>query len=217
MSTQFSRKFSAFCKASPPINFANLEIGFHLKIESYLRIYFWQYFWGSVSSTLKKNLWVSILFLKTLILHKFPLALLILFPFYEEKCLNKYLIEGLMGMSIASDSMKQCVLEGKVYYCLYVITVNTLILLYFTTKFNCNWTRTHIHLVRKRTRNHLAKLAKWLSWVVSTYLYGVFDCMLLSCHVRVSERNPQISRLFRAWSSLTFRQLQSVDSLWNAY
>ena len=52
---------------------------------------------------------------------------------------------------------------------------------------NCNWTRTHNHLVHKRTLNHLAKLAKWLSCVMSTYLYGAFDCMFLSCHVRVSE------------------------------
>ena len=28
---------------------------------------------------------------------------------------------------------------------------------------DCNWTRTHNHLVHKRTLNHLAKLAKWLS------------------------------------------------------
>ena len=28
---------------------------------------------------------------------------------------------------------------------------------------DCNWTRTHNHLVHKRTFNHLAKLAKWLS------------------------------------------------------
>ena len=27
---------------------------------------------------------------------------------------------------------------------------------------DCNWTRTHNHLVHKRTLNHLAKLAKWL-------------------------------------------------------
>ena len=52
---------------------------------------------------------------------------------------------------------------------------------------DCNWTRTHNHLVRKRTLNHLVKLAKWLSCVVSTHLYDAFDCMLLSCHVRVSE------------------------------
>ena len=52
---------------------------------------------------------------------------------------------------------------------------------------HCNVIRTHNHLVRKRTFNHLDKLAKWLSCVVSTYRYGAFDCMLLSCHVRVSE------------------------------
>ena len=46
---------------------------------------------------------------------------------------------------------------------------------------------THNHLVCKRTLNHLAKLAKWLSCVVSTYLYGALDCVLLPCHLRVSE------------------------------
>ena len=50
-----------------------------------------------------------------------------------------------------------------------------------------NGIRPHNHLVCIRTLNHLAKLAKWLGCVVSTYLYGAFDCMLLSCHVRVSE------------------------------
>ena len=50
-----------------------------------------------------------------------------------------------------------------------------------------NGTRTHNHLVRKRTLNHLAKLAKSLSCVVSIYLYGAFDSMFLSCHVRISE------------------------------
>ena len=52
---------------------------------------------------------------------------------------------------------------------------------------DCNWTRTQNHLVLKRTLNHLAELAKWLSCVLSTYLYGALDCMFLSCHVRVSE------------------------------
>ena len=52
---------------------------------------------------------------------------------------------------------------------------------------DCKGTRTHNHLVRKRTLNHLAKLAKWLSCAMSTYLYGAFDCMFLSCHVRVWE------------------------------
>ena len=52
---------------------------------------------------------------------------------------------------------------------------------------DCNGTRTHDHLVRKRTLNPLPKLAQWLSCVVSTYLYGAFDYMFLSCLVRVLE------------------------------
>ena len=48
-----------------------------------------------------------------------------------------------------------------------------------------NVIRTYNHLVRKRTLNHLAKLKKRLSCVVSNFLYGTFDCILLSCHVRV--------------------------------
>ena len=47
---------------------------------------------------------------------------------------------------------------------------------------DCKWTRSHNHLVRKRTLNHLVKLAEWLSRVVSTYMYGAFDSMFLSCH-----------------------------------
>ena len=47
------------------------------------------------------------------------------------------------------------------------------------------------HFVCKWTLNHLAKLAKWLSWVVGAYLFGAFDCVLLSCHVCISEgSNP---------------------------
>ena len=42
---------------------------------------------------------------------------------------------------------------------------------------DCNKTRTPNHRFRKWTLNHLAKLAKWLNCVVSTYLYGAFDCM----------------------------------------
>ena len=41
---------------------------------------------------------------------------------------------------------------------------------------DCNWTQTQNHLVRKRTLNHLAKLAKWWSCVLSAYLYNAFDC-----------------------------------------
>ena len=88
---------------------------------------------------------------------------------------------------------------------------------------DCSWTRTHNNVAHKRTLNHLAKLAKWLSCVMSTYLYGAFDCMFLSCHVRVWEWIHTCSHLtfrFRAyfeqglsWHSGNY----SVDSLWNAY
>ena len=40
---------------------------------------------------------------------------------------------------------------------------------------------THNHLVCNQTLNHLARLARWLGCVVSTYLYGAFDCFLLPC------------------------------------
>ena len=50
---------------------------------------------------------------------------------------------------------------------------------------NVIWTPNH--LVCKQALNHLAKLAKWLSCVVITHLSGAFDCVWLSCYVRVSE------------------------------
>ena len=52
---------------------------------------------------------------------------------------------------------------------------------------DCNATRIYHHLVRKRALDHLAKLAKGLSCVVSTYLYNAFDCVFLSTHVHVVE------------------------------
>ena len=50
-----------------------------------------------------------------------------------------------------------------------------------------NWTPTVNRLIHKQRLNHLVKLAKWLSCVVTTYLYLPFFCMFLSCHIRVSE------------------------------
>ena len=67
---------------------------------------------------------------------------------------------------------------------------------------DCNGTRTHNCLVRKRTLNHLAKLvilAKWLSVRLGTKLLWV--------RVLLQSLNLQMSRLFRALSSLTSRQL----------
>ena len=52
---------------------------------------------------------------------------------------------------------------------------------------DCNWIRTNNHLIHNQTFNYLAKLAKWLNCFVSTCLYGSFDCMCLTCHVRISQ------------------------------
>ena len=72
-----------------------------------------------------------------------------------------------------------------------------------------NEIRTHNHLDRKRTLNHLTKLSKWLSCVVSIYLYVAFDCMLLSCHLRISEE-------FTLYSCLNVKELlaQNRRSVW---
>ena len=52
---------------------------------------------------------------------------------------------------------------------------------------DCNWAQTQNHLVLKWTLNHLVKLPKILSCVLSTYMYGAFHSIFWSCHVRVSE------------------------------
>ena len=48
-------------------------------------------------------------------------------------------------------------------------------------------TQTYNCIVPKGALYHLANWNKWLSWVVSTYIRGVFDRMLSSCQVRISE------------------------------
>ena len=75
-----------------------------------------------------------------------------------------------------------------------------------------NEIRTHNHLVRKRTLNHLAKLArlaKWLSVRLQTK----------SLWIRISllSLKLQIWRLLRVRSSLIFRQTIECGSLWNSY
>ena len=60
-----------------------------------------------------------------------------------------------------------------------------------------------------RTDYHLASLAKWLGVSLRTKWLWV--------RIPLLSLKPQTWRLFRARSSLTFRQLYSVDLLWNAY
>ena len=67
---------------------------------------------------------------------------------------------------------------------------------------DCNGTRTHNHLIRKRTLNHLAELASLAKW-----LSVRLRIKWLWVRVPLQSVKLQISRLFRARSSLTFRQL----------
>ena len=58
-----------------------------------------------------------------------------------------------------------------------------------------NGIRIHNHLVCKRTLNYIAKLTKWFGCVVSFYMYGAFDCMLLSCHINLQSESTLYSCL----------------------
>ena len=75
------------------------------------------------------------------------------------------------------------------FICIVIIVIITLIIVIIIIikllLSDCNWTRTHNHLVRKQTLNHFAKLTKWLSWVVSTYLYDAFNCMFLYIYIYI--------------------------------
>ena len=80
---------------------------------------------------------------------------------------------------------------------------------------DCNWTRSHSHLIRKRTPNYLAKLAKLAS--LAKLLSVRLQTKWLWVRVQAQLFKLKISRPLWARSSLTFRQLKSVVSIWNAY
>ena len=50
---------------------------------------------------------------------------------------------------------------------------------------DCNWTPTHNQLVIKGKINHLVELTELFSCIGSPFLDGAFECMFLSCHIRV--------------------------------
>ena len=86
---------------------------------------------------------------------------------------------------------------------------------------DCNWTWTQNHLVGRWTLNDWA-----VFWVlICTVRLTVCSCHVmyafqskstLASRVQLQSLKLQISRLLWARSSLTFRQLKSVDSLWKA-
>ena len=79
--------------------------------------------------------------------------------------------------SVTTVKTKECKVAKTVQGMTTALTKNNeasqRILIFLLTKtisfVDCNGTRTHNHFLLKRTLNHLAKLTKWLSYVVSTY------------------------------------------------
>ena len=87
-----------------------------------------------------------------------------------------------------------------------------------------NWTQTHNHIVCKRILNHLAKLAKWLSSIMSTYLYGAFNFMFLSCHVhrgvvvittaKLDSSKPELEFCAGSNPARGMSEIRDGDDLW---
>ena len=77
--------------------------------------------------------------------------------------------------------------ESRIYFCLNVYEILAWNMHHMWSSSDSNETQNRHKLARNRKLNHLAKLVKWLACVASTYLYRAFDCMFLSCDVRISE------------------------------
>ena len=70
-----------------------------------------------------------------------------------------------------------------------------------------NWTQTQNHLVRKRTLNHVASLAKNHMASLAKQLSVCLQTKWFWVRVQVQSLKRQISRVLRARSSLAFRQV----------
>ena len=108
-------------------------------------------------------------------------ALVIVIPLSFKGKIHTYLILCSYHVTNAFQS------ESTLYNCLNIkeLLARNRRNIWGLSDYNGTW--AHNHLVCRGTLNHLAKLAKWLSCVVRTYLYGAFGCMFLSCHIRISE------------------------------
>ena len=69
-----------------------------------------------------------------------------------------------------------------------------------------------INIVHKQTLNHLAKLVKWLSCIVSTYLYDTFWLYVL-CHICISKW-IDILQLSECQETACLKQAQNLTFKW---
>ena len=100
--------------------------------------------------------------------------------------------------------------ESTFYICLNVKELLTQNRRHIWSLSDCNGTQTLNQLDLKGTLKHLAKLTKWLSWIVSTYLYGAFECMFLSNHLRVSDWIQTLSLRERQGKELVTRKWRDI-------
>ena len=82
-------------------------------------------------------------------------------------------------------------------------------LLRFCNRGNCQKFARESVCISKIIKFACSNLAKWLNVCLRTKWFWV--------RVQLQSLQLQVSRLLRARNSLIFSQLQSVDSLWNAY
>ena len=82
---------------------------------------------------------------------------------------------------------------------------------------NCNWTRTHNHLVCNRTLNHLAKLAILFinNWAVLWVLICTVHLAVFSCHVTYAfESESTLLKLPECQGSPCSMQARNLKFKW---
>ena len=113
---------------------------------------------------------------------------LTIWPFWPNHIAELWVLICTLRLTVCScDVMYAYQSEFTLYICLNVKDLFTRNRRNLWNLSNCTRTRTHKHLVPKPLLNHLAKLTKWLAWILSTYLHSKFDCMFFLCHVSISE------------------------------
>ena len=115
--------------------------------------------------------------------------------------------------AVGSETTTAFQIESALYGCLNVkeLFALTRYNIWFLSDSNGIW--THNHLVRKWILNHIAKLVKWLSCVVSTYL----RCNLTWVRIQLLPLKLQISHLFRAWSFIYILYTENTYLLFLAF
>ena len=131
----------------------------------------------------------------------------------ETNLLHKVLKKGLSITSTINLEKGICT-QNAVLYAAAVISMMNFLGFYRFIQGNrlCDWNGIRTHTLPKRTHIHSAKLAKCLSCVVSTYLYGAFGCVFLSCHIYLFENEFTLCSCLNAKELLAWNR-RDIGSL----